>query len=114
MCIWKYSCVQFKLEDATKVPDPPSTPSFIRRPGLQSSISSRPSSAPVETADTTTVTLPLRRPKSQDDKGMALFKFAVNYKNDNRIIRILCGLLRFFYDELLYCYTALCGSKFGT
>lgn len=74
-------CVQFKLEDATKVPDPPSTPSFIRRPGLQSSISSRPSSAPVETADTTTVTLPLRRPKSQDDKGTEIFRICLKIIN---------------------------------
>lgn len=60
--------IQFKLEDATKSTEPPSTPSFIRRPGLQTNVNSRPSSAPVETADTT-VTLPLRRPKSQDEKG---------------------------------------------
>lgn len=60
--------MQFKLEDATKDTDAPSTPSYVRRPGLQTNV--RPSSAPVETADTT-VTLPLRRPKSQDDKGSA-------------------------------------------
>lgn len=62
-----FLCVQFKLEDATKDTEPPSTPSYVRRPGLQSNL--RPSSAPVETADTTTVTLSLRRPKSQDEKG---------------------------------------------
>uniref|UniRef100_A0AAR5Q1A1 Protein phosphatase 1 regulatory subunit 12B n=1 Tax=Dendroctonus ponderosae TaxID=77166 RepID=A0AAR5Q1A1_DENPD len=55
----------FKLEDATK-PEAPNTPSFIRR--LNSSTnSSRPSSAPIETAETT-VTIPLRRPKSLEEK----------------------------------------------
>ncbi|XP_048525797.1 protein phosphatase 1 regulatory subunit 12B isoform X1 [Dendroctonus ponderosae] len=56
---------KFKLEDATK-PEAPNTPSFIRR--LNSSTnSSRPSSAPIETAETT-VTIPLRRPKSLEEK----------------------------------------------
>ncbi|XP_044270884.1 protein phosphatase 1 regulatory subunit 12A isoform X6 [Tribolium madens] len=59
---------QFKLEDATKSSEPPSTPSFVRRTVTQNTITNpRPSSAPVETAETT-VTLPLRRPKSQDEK----------------------------------------------
>ncbi|XP_068898720.1 protein phosphatase 1 regulatory subunit 12A isoform X6 [Tenebrio molitor] len=59
---------QFKLEDATKPTEPPSTPSFVRRTGTQNNTNyNRPSSTPVETAETT-VTLPLRRPKSQDDK----------------------------------------------
>ncbi|XP_071050051.1 protein phosphatase 1 regulatory subunit 12A isoform X10 [Onthophagus taurus] len=59
--------VEFKLEDVNKPEEPPSTPSYIRRSGLQSNPLPRPSSAPVETADTT-VTLPLRRPKSTEEK----------------------------------------------
>jgi protein phosphatase 1 regulatory subunit 12A len=63
------SSSKFKLEDATKPTEPPSTPSFVRRTGTQNNTNyNRPSSTPVETAETT-VTLPLRRPKSQDDKG---------------------------------------------
>ncbi|XP_022917857.2 protein phosphatase 1 regulatory subunit 12A isoform X9 [Onthophagus taurus] len=58
---------KFKLEDVNKPEEPPSTPSYIRRSGLQSNPLPRPSSAPVETADTT-VTLPLRRPKSTEEK----------------------------------------------
>ncbi|XP_044270883.1 protein phosphatase 1 regulatory subunit 12B isoform X5 [Tribolium madens] len=62
------SSSKFKLEDATKSSEPPSTPSFVRRTVTQNTITNpRPSSAPVETAETT-VTLPLRRPKSQDEK----------------------------------------------
>jgi protein phosphatase 1 regulatory subunit 12A len=62
------SSSKFKLEDATKPTEPPSTPSFVRRTGTQNNTNyNRPSSTPVETAETT-VTLPLRRPKSQDDK----------------------------------------------
>ncbi|XP_072394404.1 protein phosphatase 1 regulatory subunit 12B isoform X2 [Diabrotica undecimpunctata] len=55
---------KFLLEDASKPSDPPNTPSIIRR-----SIASiqRPSSAPLETADTT-ITLPLRKPKSVEEK----------------------------------------------
>ncbi|GJQ71093.1 hypothetical protein Trydic_g999 [Trypoxylus dichotomus] len=58
---------KFKLEDVNKPEEPPSTPSFVRRTGLQSNSTTRPSSAPVETADTT-VTLSLRRPKSLEEK----------------------------------------------
>ncbi|KAK9731752.1 Ankyrin repeats (3 copies) [Popillia japonica] len=58
---------KFKLEDVNKPEEPPSTPSFVRRTGLQSNSTTRPSSAPVETADTT-VTLSIRRPKSLEEK----------------------------------------------
>ncbi|KAL1516588.1 hypothetical protein ABEB36_000483 [Hypothenemus hampei] len=58
---------KFKLEDATK-PESPNTPSFVRRLNPLSNSSSRPSSAPIETAETTTVTIPLRRPKSLEEK----------------------------------------------
>ncbi|XP_015833003.1 protein phosphatase 1 regulatory subunit 12B isoform X2 [Tribolium castaneum] len=62
------SSSKFKLEDATKSSEPPSTPSFVRRTVTQNTTTNpRPSSAPVETAETT-VTLPLRRPKTQDEK----------------------------------------------
>ncbi|RZC37193.1 protein phosphatase 1 regulatory subunit 12B-like, partial [Asbolus verrucosus] len=47
------SSSKFKLEDATKPSEPPSTPSFVRRTGTQNNTNPRPSSAPVETADTT-------------------------------------------------------------
>ncbi|XP_066139652.1 protein phosphatase 1 regulatory subunit 12A isoform X2 [Euwallacea fornicatus] len=57
---------KFKLEDATK-PESPSTPSFVRRLNPTSN-SIRPSSAPIDTAETTTVTIPLRRPKTLDEK----------------------------------------------
>ncbi|KAG5883939.1 hypothetical protein JTB14_003758 [Gonioctena quinquepunctata] len=57
---------KFKLEDATKPADLPTTPSFIRRTNAGNSVQ-RPSSAPLETADTT-VTLPLRRPKTVEEK----------------------------------------------
>lgn len=61
---------QFKLEDASKEAEPPSTPSFIRRSGPQvNSTAPRPSSAPIDTTETTNITLPLRRPKSIDEKG---------------------------------------------
>ncbi|KAJ8983841.1 hypothetical protein NQ317_016446 [Molorchus minor] len=56
---------KFKLEDATKTSESPSTPSFIRRNNATNSVP-RPSSAPVETE--TTVTLSLRRPKSVEEK----------------------------------------------
>lgn len=59
---------QFKLEDVNKIVEPPSTPSYIRRQGAANNTTSRPSSAPVETAETT-VTLPLRRPKTVEEKG---------------------------------------------
>ncbi|XP_050511390.1 protein phosphatase 1 regulatory subunit 12A isoform X7 [Diabrotica virgifera virgifera] len=55
---------KFLLEDASKPSDPPNTPSIIRR--TIASIQ-RPSSAPLETADTT-ITLPLRKPKSVEEK----------------------------------------------
>ncbi|CAH1112486.1 unnamed protein product [Psylliodes chrysocephalus] len=59
---------KFLLEDATKpANEPPSTPSFIRRSNPANAIQ-RPSSAPLETADTTTITLPLRKPKSIEEK----------------------------------------------
>ncbi|XP_074029955.1 myosin binding subunit isoform X5 [Leptinotarsa decemlineata] len=58
---------KFKLEDATKPAEQPSTPSFIRRTNTGNLVQ-RPSSAPPETADTTTVTLPLRKPKSVEEK----------------------------------------------
>ncbi|XP_049819414.1 protein phosphatase 1 regulatory subunit 12A-like isoform X7 [Aethina tumida] len=58
----------FKLEDATKPAEPPSTPSFVRRAAAATGGGGqRPTSAPVETADAT-VTLPLRRPKSLEEK----------------------------------------------
>ncbi|CAH0546537.1 unnamed protein product [Brassicogethes aeneus] len=71
------SC-KFKLEDATKPADTPSTPSFVRRSSTTTTTTNsnnntllasqqRPTSAPVETADAT-VTLPLRRPKSLEEK----------------------------------------------
>lgn len=60
---------KFKLEDVNKVTEPPSTPSFIRRTALQGNPTPRPSSAPVDTTETTNVTLPLRRPKSIEEKG---------------------------------------------
>ncbi|XP_050300626.1 protein phosphatase 1 regulatory subunit 12A isoform X8 [Anthonomus grandis grandis] len=55
----------FKLEDATK-PETPSTPSYVRRLN-QTTNTTRPSSAPIETAETT-VTIPFRRPKSFEEK----------------------------------------------
>ncbi|XP_049819408.1 protein phosphatase 1 regulatory subunit 12A-like isoform X2 [Aethina tumida] len=59
---------KFKLEDATKPAEPPSTPSFVRRAAAATGGGGqRPTSAPVETADAT-VTLPLRRPKSLEEK----------------------------------------------
>ncbi|XP_060534763.1 protein phosphatase 1 regulatory subunit 12A isoform X2 [Cylas formicarius] len=58
---------KFKLEDATK-PETPNTPSFVRRSAAAAATGQRPSSAPVETAETTTVTLSLRRPKSVEEK----------------------------------------------
>ncbi|XP_063909989.1 protein phosphatase 1 regulatory subunit 12B isoform X4 [Zophobas morio] len=61
------SSSKFKLEDATKPSETPSTPSFVRRTGVQTNANPRPSSAPVDTAETT-ITLPLRRPKSQEEK----------------------------------------------
>ncbi|XP_050300619.1 protein phosphatase 1 regulatory subunit 12C isoform X2 [Anthonomus grandis grandis] len=56
---------KFKLEDATK-PETPSTPSYVRRLN-QTTNTTRPSSAPIETAETT-VTIPFRRPKSFEEK----------------------------------------------
>ncbi|XP_017780065.1 PREDICTED: protein phosphatase 1 regulatory subunit 12A [Nicrophorus vespilloides] len=58
---------KFKLEDANKVSEAPSTPSFIRRPASTGASATRPASATLDTAETT-VTLPLRRPKSLDEK----------------------------------------------
>ncbi|KAK9891463.1 hypothetical protein WA026_014695 [Henosepilachna vigintioctopunctata] len=58
---------KFKLEDASKPLESPSTPSFIRRT-TTANTNPRPSSAPpIETAETT-ITLPLRKPKSQEEK----------------------------------------------
>ncbi|XP_057651479.1 protein phosphatase 1 regulatory subunit 12A isoform X2 [Diorhabda carinulata] len=57
---------KFLLEDASKPAEPPSTPSFIRRTNPAIPIQ-RPSSAPLETADTT-ITLPLRKPKTVEEK----------------------------------------------
>lgn len=57
---------KFLLEDASKPVEPPSTPSFIRRTNPAIPIQ-RPSSAPLETADTT-ITLPLRKPKTVEEK----------------------------------------------
>ncbi|GLV33823.1 Myosin binding subunit [Carabus blaptoides fortunei] len=64
---------KFKLEDATKTPEQPSSTVYVRRPpgGSAGNAVPRPSSAPVEgvaaSADAT-VTIALRRPKSQEDK----------------------------------------------
>ncbi|CAG9862077.1 unnamed protein product [Phyllotreta striolata] len=59
---------KFLLEDATKpASELPSTPSFIRRSNPASNIVQRPPSASLETADTT-ITLPLRKPKSVEEK----------------------------------------------
>ncbi|XP_031347484.1 protein phosphatase 1 regulatory subunit 12A-like isoform X7 [Photinus pyralis] len=58
---------QFKLEDATKEEELPSTPSFLRRPSPVTNPPLRPVSNPVECAEAT-ITIPLRRPKSQDNK----------------------------------------------
>lgn len=57
---------KFKLEDATK-PEIPVTPSYVRRLNPASTVGQRPTSAPIDTAETT-VTIPLRRPKSLDEK----------------------------------------------
>ncbi|KAB0796638.1 hypothetical protein PPYR_10699 [Photinus pyralis] len=59
--------VKFKLEDATKEEELPSTPSFLRRPSPVTNPPLRPVSNPVECAEAT-ITIPLRRPKSQDNK----------------------------------------------
>ncbi|XP_023312090.1 protein phosphatase 1 regulatory subunit 12A-like, partial [Anoplophora glabripennis] len=58
---------KFKLEDATKPQEGPRTPPFIRRANASSNTVQRPSSEPIETADTT-VTIQLRRPKSLEEK----------------------------------------------
>ncbi|KAF5303343.1 hypothetical protein FQR65_LT08256 [Abscondita terminalis] len=58
---------KFKLEDATKDSEPPSTPSFLRRPAAVTNPPPRPVSNPVECTEAT-ITIPLRRPKSQDNK----------------------------------------------
>lgn len=65
--------MQFKLEDATKDTETPSTPSFLRRPTPVTNPPPRPASNPVETAEAT-ITLPLRRPKSQDNKGNPIYR----------------------------------------
>ncbi|CAG9770586.1 unnamed protein product [Ceutorhynchus assimilis] len=59
---------KFKLEDATKpeTRETPTTPSFVRRLNPTTN-AARPSSAPIDTAETT-VTIPLRRPKSLEEK----------------------------------------------
>lgn len=59
---------QFKLEDASKPAESTNTLPFIRRANTTTVPLPRPASVPLETADTT-ITLPLRRPKSSDDKG---------------------------------------------
>ncbi|XP_076271705.1 protein phosphatase 1 regulatory subunit 12B-like isoform X19 [Rhynchophorus ferrugineus] len=56
----------FKLEDATK-PETPETPPYVRRHNPASTLTQRPTSAPIDTAETT-VTIPLRRPKSLEEK----------------------------------------------
>ncbi|XP_045462272.1 protein phosphatase 1 regulatory subunit 12B isoform X10 [Harmonia axyridis] len=57
----------FKLEDASKPPEAPNTPSFIRRT-TNPNTNPRPSSAPpIETAETT-ITLPLRKPRVPEEK----------------------------------------------
>ncbi|KAJ8929370.1 hypothetical protein NQ314_017951 [Rhamnusium bicolor] len=56
-----------KLEDATKPSQPPSTPSYIRRTSATNNPTQTPVAASTETADVT-VTLPLRRPKSVEEK----------------------------------------------
>ncbi|XP_076271696.1 protein phosphatase 1 regulatory subunit 12B-like isoform X11 [Rhynchophorus ferrugineus] len=57
---------KFKLEDATK-PETPETPPYVRRHNPASTLTQRPTSAPIDTAETT-VTIPLRRPKSLEEK----------------------------------------------
>ncbi|XP_045462269.1 protein phosphatase 1 regulatory subunit 12B isoform X7 [Harmonia axyridis] len=58
---------KFKLEDASKPPEAPNTPSFIRRT-TNPNTNPRPSSAPpIETAETT-ITLPLRKPRVPEEK----------------------------------------------
>lgn len=59
---------QFKLEDASKPVEPTTTVSFIRRTNTTILPLPRPTSVPLETADTT-ISIPLRRPKSNDEKG---------------------------------------------
>ncbi|KAK4876964.1 hypothetical protein RN001_009470 [Aquatica leii] len=58
---------QFKLEDATKDAETPSTPSFLRKPTAVTNPPPRPISHPIECTEAT-ITIPLRRLKSQDNK----------------------------------------------
>ncbi|XP_044766676.1 protein phosphatase 1 regulatory subunit 12B isoform X8 [Coccinella septempunctata] len=57
----------FKLEDASKPPEAPSTPSFMRRT-INPNTNPRPSSAPPIDSAETTITLSLRKPKVQEEK----------------------------------------------
>ncbi|KAK5642427.1 hypothetical protein RI129_008594 [Pyrocoelia pectoralis] len=59
--------IKFKLEDATKEEESPSTHSFLRRPTPVTNPPLRQVSNAVECAEAT-ITIPLRRPKSQDNK----------------------------------------------
>lgn len=57
------------MEDATKPSDTPTaTIPFIRRANATTVPHPRPTSVPLETADTT-ITIPLRRPKTTEEKG---------------------------------------------
>ncbi|XP_044766671.1 protein phosphatase 1 regulatory subunit 12B isoform X3 [Coccinella septempunctata] len=58
---------KFKLEDASKPPEAPSTPSFMRRT-INPNTNPRPSSAPPIDSAETTITLSLRKPKVQEEK----------------------------------------------
>lgn len=54
------------MEDAAKLSDPPSTPELLRPTSIQNN--TNPTSAASEMADSS-VTIPLRRLKSKEDKG---------------------------------------------
>lgn len=56
------------MEDASKPSESSTTAPFIRRANMTTVPQPRPASAPLETADTT-ITVPLRRLKSSEEKG---------------------------------------------
>lgn len=80
------------MEDATKSPEQPSSTVYVRRPpgGATATVNSvtRPASAPVDNSTTdATVTVSIRRPKSQDDKGKCIIYCVCVYIYYNLIIR---------------------------
>lgn len=58
------------MEDVSKSSEINPSTVYIRRPGVTGNSTPRPASVPVDPSADATVTIPLRRPKSQDDKGV--------------------------------------------